>query len=394
MRKSSFTQILPASTSSHHDIPKLSFGEDMADYTQGFGSFDFRPRASPETVPRFVSTQRRNPRLPAVLPAPFPFMRLPLAIRTKIYQILLTRLYPGRHLHLHKDAVNGGVRFKVNDAPYVPGWLEVDYGLQVTGYTDSQSHQPVIKDSPSGQGIGIGSSSDVGSDGERSIVDDIESDYAQSSPGSVSPIHFIDVAVERSMNPDPECDPACHNDYSIDDCMCCYRTPDEYYECLELSQVSRQFTAELGMSLWQNATVELVEPSAFLLFARSRPSTLPHIRGIVLHVQYHGDPFDTPAETLREICAFVTENLTVRFFTAVLSTDLILRQDASSGHELAKARLQEAGAVFRGLEIDGVFDIRLNPEYPLGHLAPPKEKESLLGALREAWLPPLVRGRK
>jgi hypothetical protein len=52
---------------------------------------------------------------------PFPFARLPLEIRRRIYAIWLAKVFPGRHLHLHKNAVG-------NDMPFFIGQpVPVDY---------------------------------------------------------------------------------------------------------------------------------------------------------------------------------------------------------------------------------------------------------------------------
>ncbi|KAK3985259.1 hypothetical protein QBC44DRAFT_385008 [Cladorrhinum sp. PSN332] len=114
----------------------------VVDYTQGFGSFDFFPRAFPDFVPRYVSSQQRIPPKTTTSSTqikPFPFMSLPPEIRRQIYRILLARLFPGRHLHLHKDAIGNGIRFVLNDTPYSPGRVEVDYGLRVAGRPEDRT---------------------------------------------------------------------------------------------------------------------------------------------------------------------------------------------------------------------------------------------------------------
>ncbi|KAK0726070.1 hypothetical protein B0H67DRAFT_572295 [Lasiosphaeris hirsuta] len=400
----------------------------LVDYTQGFGSFDFFPRAFPETVPRHVSTLQRTPRqAAAAVSAPFPFVRLPLEIRIKIYQILLSRLFTGRQL-LYSNKIGGGVWFKVNDSPYVPGWLEVDYEARVMGLPEHrnvdqydvgfddpprrvdvfETYKSIVRDNSGGQQSreprGWVATRDCGdppcmseSEEETSSSSSSSCYSAPSSPGNINPLHPVDVTIERAMDPDPECLPAWHGeeDYDIDDCTCHYRTPDDYHHYLHLSQVSRQFTAELGDCLWQNATVEFVEPSAFSLFARTRPATLSRIRAVVLHLQYHGDVFDTPCETLRETCKLVSGTFTaLRFFGVTLSTVLTLQRGTAFGHDVAEKRIEEAAGVLRELlevRVGCEFEVRLDGRYPWGSLISPGERESFLRTLRETWLPYCLR---
>lgn len=96
-----------------------------------------------------------------------------------------------------------------------------------------------------------------------------------------------------------------------------------------------------------------------------------YIRSLVLHVQYRGDAFGTPLETLNEVCALVMEALTVRFSSVIVSTVLSLRrdEDSASSHDAAEARIQGDGVAFRGLGIIGKFDVKLDLYYPWERLS-------------------------
>ena len=89
---------------------------------RGLGRSTLTLVRSPRQAPPHVSSLQRILRSPAVIPTSFPFMRLPLEIRIRICQMLLSRLYPGRHSSL--PPAESGVEFKVSDSPFVPGWLE------------------------------------------------------------------------------------------------------------------------------------------------------------------------------------------------------------------------------------------------------------------------------
>jgi hypothetical protein len=198
------------------------------------------------------------------------------------------------------------------------------------------------------------------------------------------------------MDPDSACDPERHDIYYfVDQCVCDYRMLDDYYKCLQLSQVSRQFTSELGMCLWQNVTVGFDDPHVIFLVVQTRPAALSHIRGMCsLHIQCHGDAFETPSSLLREICKFTSSNLKVRFFTVVLSTILTVSRDSFFGHDAAEARLDDAAEIFRELEIDGAFDVSFVPGYPWGRGSSSYKEDPLFRRVRESWLPACVGERE
>jgi hypothetical protein len=194
-------------------------------------------------------------------------MRLPLEIRIKVYKILLSRMYPGRHIHLHENAVGYGARFRINDSPYVPGWLEMDYDVRVTGNPEDRNvdQQASTFDNPGrvnlldiykaiqndpGDQIRVPSSWIATRDcqqpphiGPETISEEMSADKTDSDietdedtvslPYDVNPFRIVDVAVKRFMDPDSACDPERYDiNYLVDYYVYDYRMPDDYYECL------------------------------------------------------------------------------------------------------------------------------------------------------------------
>ena len=432
-------------------------------------------------------------------------MQLPLEIRYKIYSILLARLFPGRHLHLHQSSITGGVRFVVNDSPYSPSRPEGDcyYGLRVVGGPGDRtvddcistndefyrrdvlethravraveekrrtggdggnddveeyqfqstslesSHPPFLcgrsEEEDSCSGFDSGSDSSFEADAEYDKYDtDGEIRKCPISDMDV-PLHqdpaAVSVTIPRMMDPEPECNPRWHDpDYDyylfedpagpypheedfvgdIDDCMCYYRTPNDYRAVSELSRVSSQFTAELGSVLWANATIEILEPAVFGVLARTRPAALGFVASVVLHLACYGDFCDTQVEMVRGVCDFfnasVTENprsRKLRSFTVVLSmtkptgggttstgTSMGTDDAVYSFGATAEARMAELAVVFRTLEMaDGAsFHVRfgrgLPPAFPTWNDQGTRDLRAVMGRItvdiREAWMPACI----
>lgn len=310
-------------------------------------------------------------------------MRLPLEIRYMIYRILLARLFPGRHLHLPRSAITGGVRFVVNDSPYSPSRPEGDcfYDLRVLGRPGDRT---LVED----DSISTNDDLSLRSSGFLFLSDRSEEEGSSCCSGSVSsseeadvkydeydtdgeirprPISNMDsiallhqnaaaavsVTIPRVMDPDPECNPRWHEpDYDfylfedpagpypheenlvgdMDDCKCYYRSPDDYRAISELSRVSPRFTAELGSVLWADATIEILEPAVFGALVCTRPAALDFVTGVVLHLAFYGDFCDTQVEVVRGVCNFFNgasaaaagndpRERKLRSFTVVLSMD-------------------------------------------------------------------------
>lgn len=77
----------------------------------------------------------------------------------------------------------------------------------------------------------------------------------------------------------------CHEIWRIDlvaFCSCPQRTRSDYQNLADLSLVNRQINAELHRFVWSNSAVTFVSPKSFNVFAATRPSTIPLIRGITL----------------------------------------------------------------------------------------------------------------
>ncbi|KAK3389439.1 hypothetical protein B0H63DRAFT_518666 [Podospora didyma] len=413
-------------------------------------------------------------------------MRLPLEIRYKVYRLLLGRLFPGRHLHLHQSAVSDGVRFLIDDPPHSPGLMEVDYDLSVTGrpedrIVDAPTTTPQVSSGPSDtlyrqDMLGVNEedsemefSTGLGDcwirkrppspgawDSEPSEEDVSESSNSdvQDAPSDLYELHLhpVSVSIDRAMDPDPKCNPCWHElnadyllddgangplqeesdedggeryeGYDIDDCTCEYREPDDYQAVLNLSRVSRQFTAELGTVLWTNATIEILEPAVFGVLAQKRLVALRSVKSVVLHVSCFGDFSDTPVDAVREVCEFFLANTggKLRTLSVVLSimdfqsngsgtgartsagTIINSRDLVHSYSSAAEARLEELGAVFRALEMaEGAgFHIRfgrgLSGIWPSWNDQGSRElravKERISGEIRDAWLPVCIRRRE
>ncbi|KAF4634815.1 hypothetical protein G7Y89_g3288 [Cudoniella acicularis] len=120
-----------ASASTQNLIAESGTDQNQVDFTQGYGSFYFGPRRDDEIRPRSATANWRvrwDQSKEDVIkadeasgtedPEPFPFMRLPLEIRLKIYYILLSRLHGGHNEDLPKMARSHGIRFKVADGEF------------------------------------------------------------------------------------------------------------------------------------------------------------------------------------------------------------------------------------------------------------------------------------
>ncbi|KAK0610861.1 hypothetical protein B0T14DRAFT_314764 [Immersiella caudata] len=516
------------------------------DYTQGFGSFDFFPHDTSLNVRSLpwrvddtcISSSERSNVVKG--PKTFPFLRLPLEIRRRIYRFLLARLFPGRHLHLHENAVADGIRFVVEDTEYSPGWFEVDYDLHVPGPAENrtvddrgtsdatfhyidvldtykkstaydklqrQSHATAAEeaDDPDNRDImdidpnfrpslgWLGTDNFLRQARQPTWVDNLRNrsrwelmegtdDESESSNCSMADSddcwdseiqseadhfdtkhrHAVNVTIGRVMHPDPFCDVRCHdpdaNWFSYespdgpypdpdletpaappsgelesftgtpndpaDRCTCDYRTRDDYRAVHQLSRVSKQFTAELGSVLWANSTLEIREPAAFAVLARTRPEALWLVRSVVLHVSCCGDFSDTDTGLVKLVCDFFfpksvaagEEASRLRSFTVVLS---VMSKAVPPGFrhpedqrrcynfaDTARERMKELGEVFRSLEMrpGASFHVRLGCHLPTVFLdrsepgsfdmAPSEVGKFVLGKIRPMLLPEGMRKKE
>ncbi|KAH9205652.1 hypothetical protein DL95DRAFT_451121 [Leptodontidium sp. 2 PMI_412] len=401
-----------------------------ADYTLGFGSFDFFPYDF-DPCPRYVQAQMHSDLRPIsgdTRPWSFPFMKLPLGIRNEIYKILLARLYGGRHDDLHKDAVGSGIVFRISDGQYHPGYPEVHYDLSITGNPcernveqsgepsdplrlvdvfatyeamqnnaggDIQEPKGWIASRPTSAQL-LELSESTGEDVETSEDDseDDSDDLVQPPTENYQHRQPVEVTIARAMDPEPECSDEVHDSsWRLDDCNCYYRTPADYDFVRDLSQVSPHFTRELGACLWENATLDFLDPAAFFLFFKTRPAIVPYIGGVVLNIQCHGDLYDILTPVLAGICDFASKYLKLRSFTVRLSTILTVLEGSRSSYayQFADSRINEWKEIFRNLKIERQFDVRLDRHYPWVDILGESEIERLEQKIRDLWLPDSVR---
>lgn len=178
--------------------------------------------------------------------------------------------------------------------------------------------------------------SDISETADEDIVESGSADEAQEpannfpSPGFGQPL--LEVSVPRLIDP-PDCRHAsgneekCHYHWKetytskpmLEDCGCQYRPRADYEAVRILSQISKQFTRELGRVLWQNATVEFEEPHAFFLFFRERPAVLRLVKHVVLHLHCYGNSLDDSTPVVGAICDFMSTEMDLRFLTIRLT---------------------------------------------------------------------------
>ncbi|KAK3689151.1 hypothetical protein B0T22DRAFT_167838 [Podospora appendiculata] len=120
-------------------------------------------------------------------------------------------------------------------------------------------------------------------------------------------------------------------------CTCPHTIRADYAAIRRLAQVSPQMTQELGSVLWQGAVLVFPGgPEDFALFARNRPAVLGRVRGIRLAVSCNGDVFDTVTSELAEMLHAVAERCCVlRFFWVDVCIDasVLLSGSGNSGEE-------------------------------------------------------------
>jgi hypothetical protein len=346
-------------------------------------------------------------------------MKLPLDVRYKIFKILVAPLSGGRNQDIPFMPLGHGIRFKISDGDYDPAAPELDFDLS----TDAQSQYDCISEDDSDDLSECGalqnestSDSRIPSDWTASMVvnsyfndtpedsseemseesSDEDQEMSESSRGGeVSVWHPIyDVRVDRAMEPDLGCKGEFHDiPELLDDCTCFYRQRQTYDSIRSLSHISRQFTRELGECLWQNAIADFEDLECFFPFIRDHTATLRHIKGLILNIQYYEDYFDTRTYTLSEICKFVSENLNLRFIIIRFAT-----QGSLLNGLLATERVREWGAIFRSLQIQEKFDLRLvvsnvvcpTGAYEIRRIDPEKFQQKLL----DLWLPDTLKQAK
>jgi hypothetical protein len=343
-------------------------------------------------------------------------MRLPLEIRRMIYKICIGRIYGGHDQDLLELALGNGIWINVSDGEYDSAFPAIDFGLVVAGIPDRRSLDPnggpddldpvdLFEAYRAAQGHRAGGlrvpawpteesaedPSDESSDEDEEMAEC--SECSEDGAGRRQPAY--EIWVDRAMYLDPDCSGEwCE---ILETCTCTYRRRGDYDAIRHLSQVSRQVTRELGECVWENATVDFEDPEVFFLFVRERAAAVRYIRGLVLNVQCHADPFDTLTCNLVEICDFASQALDLRFCTVRLFTSLTMELGLQPGkpHLLAHAKVEEWKAAFRRLRVRERFDVRVEPQWvsdtygEMGSREVGRVRQMLLGL----WLPDCLRQR-
>ncbi|KAK3392487.1 hypothetical protein B0T20DRAFT_360994 [Sordaria brevicollis] len=192
---------------------------------------------------------------------------------------------------------------------------------------------------------------------------------------------------------------------------CRYIPPSHYTGLLQLSQISPLITREFASYLFFNSVFEFPEgPSLFPHFIRDRPAVLPHMRGIILHVECSADFLDTVDSELEWMLKFITnhEEINLHFFTVVLNTGLIHIAESQTDEErelykiLVMKKLESWAPLFRQLRTeDFLLDMRPLPnpgpigfEGRWGSVMAFEDLKVIAGEIIGMWLPDCLRKEK
>ena len=420
--------------------------DPAVDYTQGYGSFYLPPPISVGERPslkidyryikgngiktagsgsQYASYRRRQISLTKCSLEPFPFMKLPLEIRYKIYKILLAPLCNDRQtsgfgIGTPEISITHGFRFKVYDGEYDSALPEIDSGHFIAPGEQQSSKGPeeqpysnleiyrALQDGtaadsqvPSGwtaservsdyfQDTSEDSAEDTSEDSsdEDEDVDMELSEFPEVNLEGVNPLLHpaYEVGLDQNMAVSPHCLATRHEVPEwLSNCSCSEEHKDDLVNIQRLSRISRHFTIEFGECLWENAIIHIENPELFFVFFRDRPALPKHIKGLVLDVQYsHEDQedfFDTSASLLIKISEFISQHLDLRSISLHLATDWRFVHDIPNMG--SKEKFDIWTAIMRSLKTTEEFVVHLNNRNHMTRDDPKKIEEKIL----ELWLP-------
>jgi hypothetical protein len=155
-----------------------------------------------------------------------------------------------------------------------------------------------------------------------------------------------------------------------------------------LSNVSRQFTSELGECLWGNAVINIQCPDLFFDFFEDRPQIWKHVKGISLFIYWTNiDDSANFGALLLRISKFVSRHLDLRVFSIHMVPDYHGLTDISRFE-----RLKSWITAFRSLKIGEKFTVHIEPFTAMSSLDHRVKKLST--RLSDLWLPDSLRTAK
>ncbi|KAF4635256.1 hypothetical protein G7Y89_g2858 [Cudoniella acicularis] len=151
--------------------------------------------------------------------------------------------------------------------------------------------------------------------------------------------------------------------------------------------------------IWANAVLDIEHLQMLPPFVKERPAVLKSIKGIILHIQYFDDGFDTPASVLKEACECISQNFDLQFIS--IRFDTIMSLDDKL---LDSEKIQGFAKVFRDLYVRKKFEVQAKvfaqvPMVGIGGLRQAfriaretmVEDPELVRKLVELWLPAALR---
>lgn len=162
----------------------------------------------------------------------------------------------------------------------------------------------------------------------------------------------------------------------------------DYQFIRKLSHVSQQFSREVGQCLWENSVLKIRNLAFLFSFAENYPSTLRHIRGLVLDVLWEDDFLDTSTSILEAVFELINRHMNLRFITIGFTTRKCLVEDYRDG---SWEGLATCTHIFSGSTPSEKFQVspRISCHddvYTEGSLC-----EVVKEALEEEWMPDCLR---
>ncbi|KAG9230016.1 hypothetical protein BJ875DRAFT_473380 [Amylocarpus encephaloides] len=373
--------------------------EMVGDFTQGFGSFYFLPdddslrndhicngleayyrlglRSLPQPpmyqkipVDLILERMKRTEAKTGV----FPFMRLPLELRIRVYDLLISSLISSLDEHEHvpnfQEIMSRGIKFQlcdgedqrrrwgdfmdyhryqISDGNLENGaldYLDIYKGLQdgtITPQTASGWHLTLgvakqlakseseeceldrLCDDVSFEEETESSSSGDSEDSSYSKSNNSCRNYVQDHVKSRS-LSYVQINAYMELHSD-----CCEDRLApapVEESQCCHRSAEDYEVVRRLAYISRQFTTELGACVWRNSILDVQELGDLGVFLKTRPSAAKYVRGLIVHFEYNRG-LDMQETQLEGELNFVDQQMNLLFISLRYrtSTDLTDHND-------------------------------------------------------------------
>lgn len=315
------------------------------DNTQGYGSFTFfRPPGS-----------RSRPRRKLIR---FPFMKLPREVRNYIYDILISPM-PFYYANYLPQGWGLGLGFIIKETDWEEGG-EIDYNYTIRRWYDEDGPQSNAEYYLEGY-----KAEDL-SNGE---VEQTLSSIDQTLPDVLS------LAYQVQLTPDSNPQHAHRR-----------RVMQDLKFIRGLSQLNHQFSKEMMERLWRNSVLEIEDLDFLPSFVKVYQATLPHIKGLVLHLCFEDDFLDTSTSNLEKAFNLISRHMRLSFIFISLKTTPCLEDQLLE-------RLEAWTAIFRKSRPSEKFDVHpriaTNGTFPCKKVNGKRAQKMLM----DAWMPDCLRGK-